>query len=96
MHKHMVVQTVKPESPEITGELSMACNLMLIKTNISVTSIPTLPGYAFGGIKKLNQLNTTIMAVGTKTWTIVRESFLFKYTKYSIIFEQVLFHNFYT
>ena len=63
----MVVQTVKPHTPERTGELSMICNLMLINTNINVTNIPTLPGYASGGIRKLNQLNTTIMDVGTKT-----------------------------
>ena len=45
----------------------MICNFMLIKTKINVTKIPTLPGYASGGIRKLNQLNTTIMVVGVKT-----------------------------
>ena len=67
MDKHIVVQTVKPQTPERTGELSMICNFMLIKTKINVTKIPTLPGYASGGIRKLNQLNTTIMVVGVKT-----------------------------
>ena len=65
--KQIVVQTVKPQTPERTGELSIICNLILMRTSINVTNIPTLPGYASGGIKKLNQLNTTIIDVGIKT-----------------------------
>ena len=67
MDKQIVVQTVKPQTPERTGELSIICNLILMRTSINVTNIPTLPGYASGGIKKLNQLNTTMIDVGIKT-----------------------------
>ena len=42
--KQIVVQTVKPQTPERTGELSIICNLILMRTSINVTNIPTLPG----------------------------------------------------
>jgi hypothetical protein len=45
----------------------MTISVISIRTNIRVTSIPILPGWDVLGNKKLNQLNTTIIAVGMKT-----------------------------
>ena len=80
IHRHVVVQTVKPQSPERTGLSCTTITLICIRTSISVTSVPTLPGWEVLGIKKLNQLNATIIAVGMNTWKIIRRSFLFQYT----------------
>ena len=76
INKHIVVHTVSPQTPERTGELSITRNVMLINTNIKATSDPNLPGYDAGGIKKVNQLSTTIIPVGIKSCAKIRLSFL--------------------
>ena len=76
INKHIVVHTVSPQTPERTGELSITRNVMLINTNIKATSDPNLPGYDAGGIKKVNQLSTTIIPVGMKSCAKIRLSFL--------------------
>ena len=74
----MIIQMVRAQIPDTVGDVSITIIIMFIRTNISVTRIPTLPGYEFGGIRKLNQLRITIIVVGIKTCATTRVSFLFE------------------
>ena len=69
---------VRAQIPDTVGDVSITIIIMFIRTNISVTRIPTLPGYEVGGIRKLNQLRITIIVVGIKTCATTRVSFLFE------------------
>ena len=62
----MIIQMVRAQIPDTVGDVSITIIIMFIRTNISVTRIPTLPGYEVGGIRKLNQLRITIIVVGIK------------------------------
>ena len=64
MIRHIIVHNVKPQIPDVIGDISTTFSMMLIITRTSTTSIPILPGYAAGGTRKLNQLTKTIMKVG--------------------------------
>ena len=77
MHKLIINQTVRAQTPETNGDVSMTIIMIFIRTNISVTKIPTLPGYELGGIRKLNQLRITVIVVGIKTCATTRVNFLF-------------------
>ena len=74
----MIIQMVRAQIPATVGDVSITIIIMFIRTNISVTRIPTLPGYEVGGIRKLNQLRITIIVVGIKTCATTRVSFLFE------------------
>ena len=74
----MIIQMVRAQIPDTVGDVSITIIIMFIRTNISVTRIPTLPGYEVGGIRKLNQLRITIIVVGIKTCATTRVSFLFE------------------
>ena len=72
----MIIQMVRAQIPDTVGDVSITIIIMFIRTNISVTRIPTLPGYEVGGIRKLNQLRITIIVVGIKTCATTRVNFL--------------------
>lgn len=74
----MIIQMVRAQIPDTVGDVSITIIIMFIRTNISVTRIPTLPGYEVGGIRKLNQLRITIIVVGIKTCATTRVNFLFE------------------
>ena len=72
----MIIQMVRAQIPDTVGDVSITIIIMFIRTNISVTRIPTLPGYEVGGIRKLNQLRITIIVVGIKTCATTRVNLL--------------------
>ena len=72
----MIIQMIKAQIPDTVGDVSITIIMMFIRTNISVTRIPTLPGYEVGGIRKLNQLRITIIVAGIKTCATTRVNFL--------------------
>ena len=72
----MIIQMIGAQIPDTVGDVSITIIMMFIRTNISVTRIPTLPGYEVGGIRKLNQLRITIIVVGIKTCATTRVNFL--------------------
>ena len=74
----MIIQMIRAQIPDTVGDVSITIIMMFIRTNISVTRIPTLPGYEVGGIRKLNQLRITIIVVGIKTCATTRVNFLFE------------------
>ena len=74
----MIIHMIKAQIPDTVGDVSITIIMMFIRTNISVTRIPTLPGYEVGGIRKLNQLRITIIVVGIKTCATTRVNFLFE------------------
>ena len=74
----MIIQMIRAHIPDTVGDVSITIIMMFIRTNISVTRIPTLPGYEVGGIRKLNQLRITIIVVGIKTCATTRVNFLFE------------------
>ena len=74
----MIIQMVRAQIPDTVGDVSITIIIMFIRTNISVTRIPTLPGYEVGGIRKLNQLRITIIVVGIKTCATTRVNFLYE------------------
>ena len=74
----MIIQMIKAQIPDTVGDVSITIIMMFIRTNISVTRIPTLPGYEVGGIRKLNQLRITIIVVGINTCATTRVNFLFE------------------
>ena len=71
-----MIQMISAQIPDTVGDVSITIIMMFIRTNISVTRIPTLPGYEVGGIRKLNQLRITIIVVGIKTCATTRVNFL--------------------
>ena len=74
----MIIQMIRAQIPDTVGDVSITIIMMFIRTNISVTRMPTLPGYEVGGIRKLNQLRITIIVVGIKTCATTRVNFLFR------------------
>ena len=62
--RHIIVQDVKPQTPEFIGDISTIFSMIFIITSRSTTNIPILPGYEEGGITKLSQLTETIIQVG--------------------------------
>ena len=74
----MIIQMIRAQIPDTVGDVSITIIMMFIRTNISVTRMPTLPGYEVGGIRKLNQLRITIIVVGMKTCATTRVNFLFR------------------
>ena len=59
-----MVQSVNPHIPDDFGDTSTTFNIMFIMTRHKTTNIPIRPGYAVGGMRKLNQLIETIIVVG--------------------------------
>ena len=62
--RQIIVHSVRPHIPDTFGDVSITFSMMLIITSTRTTSIPILPGYASGGIRKLSQLTSTMMVVG--------------------------------